>query len=355
MKFIHCADIHLDSPLQTHLSPEKARQRNRELLQTFCRLVRYAKEQQVTAVFIAGDLFDGAFVSPITLSTVLGAIRQAENVPFLCLPGNHDRAGLFPGDMPLPKNLKLVGSDWSYYDFGPVTVAAIAPETGDDFYSRMTLDPQRINIVMLHGQISSREGAELVALPRLKNRHIRYLALGHLHSYQTQPLDMDGTLCYSGCLEGRGFDETGEKGFAEITVEGGILQTCFVPFASRTLHKVCLDITDLTGADQLLRAAETALLGIPEKDLVKLSLQGSYTLQTQKDPVFLQQMLCDRFYSLTVSDESRLLLEQEDYAHDISLRGEFIRQVMASGLSQEEKERVLHFGLSALSGKGEIL
>ena len=88
---------------------------------------------------------------------------------------------------------------------------------------------------------------------------------------------------------------------------------------------------------------------------MKLSLQGSYTLQTQKDPVFLQQMLCDRFYSLTVSDESRLLLEQEDYAHDISLRGEFIRQVMASGLSQEEKERVLHFGLTALSGKGEIL
>ena len=355
MKFIHCADIHLDSPLQTHLSPEKARQRNRELLQTFCRLAARAKEQDVTAVLIAGDLFDSAFVSPSTLSIVVSAIRNADPVTFLCLPGNHDRDHAFPAGVSIPNNLKLVGPVWSYFDFGPVTVAAIAPGEGTDPYRDLTLDPQRINIVMLHGQIAAREGPDLISLPKLKNRHIRYLALGHLHSYQTQPLDMEGILCYSGCLEGRGFDETGKKGFAEISIEGGILESRFVPFAARKLHKVSLDITDFMGADQILQAAESALARIPERDLVKLTLQGSYTLKTQKDPAFLEQILAHRFFSLTVTDESRLLLPEDTYAHDISLEGEFIRQVMASGLPREEKERILHFGLTALSGKGAVL
>lgn len=355
MKLIHCADIHLDSPLQTNLSPEKARQRNRELLQTFCALADYAKKNHITAVLIAGDLFESSHVSGVTLSMVLGAIERAAPVTFLCLPGNHDKAHNLPEGTSLPKNLKLVGSSWCYVNFDSVTVAAIAPEEPEHFYESLVLDPGRCNIVMLHGQISSQAGQDLVCLPKLKNRHIRYLALGHLHSYQEFPLDSEGIGCYSGCLEGRGFDETGPKGFVELSIASGILESRFVPFAARELHGVKLNITDLTGADEILRAAEKALSQIPQKDLVKLYLQGTYSLQTQKDPEFLRQMLCHKFFSLSVADESRLLLDKSDYEHDISLKGEFIRQVMASDLPQEEKERILHFGLSALEGKEEIL
>ena len=46
----------------------------------------------------------------------------------------------------------------------------------------------------------------------LKNKNIDYLALGHVHKYKMEKLDNRGIYCYSGCLEGRGFDECGDKG-----------------------------------------------------------------------------------------------------------------------------------------------
>ena len=58
MKIIHCADLHLDSGLQTHLSREKAGMRRDELLSNFGRLAEYASENGVEIVLIAGDLFD---------------------------------------------------------------------------------------------------------------------------------------------------------------------------------------------------------------------------------------------------------------------------------------------------------
>ena len=58
MKLIHCADLHFDSKLNANLSQESAKERRAELLDTFVRMVAYAKENAVEAILIAGDLFD---------------------------------------------------------------------------------------------------------------------------------------------------------------------------------------------------------------------------------------------------------------------------------------------------------
>ena len=52
-----------------------------------------------------------------------------------------------------------------------------------------------------------------------KDLNIDYLALGHIHSYKCHKLDKRGVYCYSGCLEGRGFDECGDKGFVLLETE----------------------------------------------------------------------------------------------------------------------------------------
>ena len=74
MKLIHCADLHLDSKLNTYLDSDRAKRRRDELLRNFERLVRYASENQVEAVLIAGDLFDRDKVSALTANTVLSVI-----------------------------------------------------------------------------------------------------------------------------------------------------------------------------------------------------------------------------------------------------------------------------------------
>ena len=76
MKLIHCADIHLDSPMQTHMTAQQASVRNTEMLQSFVRLTEFAQERAVRAVLIAGDLFDGARVRARTVDALLAAMRK---------------------------------------------------------------------------------------------------------------------------------------------------------------------------------------------------------------------------------------------------------------------------------------
>ena len=351
MKFIHCSDIHLDSSMERNLTAAQARERNAEVCATFARMASYAAEQGVTAVLIAGDLFDTQRATAQTAGFVLDTIRATPDVDFLYLRGNHDETG-FDG-MALPENLKTFGPNWTCHRYGNVAVAGMDVERDkwETCYDELELPEETVNIVTLHGQISTQTGEELIALPKLKRKNIDYLALGHIHGYQSGKLDDRGNWCYCGCLEGRGFDELGPKGFVLLNVADKTVEQEFVPFARRTLTEVSVDISELTTVSQILNAAQDAVQGISPDDLVKILLTGSYTLETQKDLNFLKKMLEGRFWFLKIKDESRLKIEKESYEHDISLKGEFIRLVMASDRSDEEKEQIICYGIRALSGE----
>lgn len=353
MKFIHCADIHLDSAMESNLSPAQARQRNTELCRSFSRMVEYALQQEVTAILIAGDLFDSKRISAATAGYLLDRISAAPNIPFLYIKGNHDEAERAFAGHNLPKNLITFTDSWSYHSFGSVTVAGIelSEDSCTTLYDTLALDPDCLNIVMLHGQAASRPAADQIALPLLRGKHIDYLALGHLHSYRAARLDERGICCYSGCLEGRGFDECGEKGFVLLETDGNRLQHRFVPFAHRRLYHIPTDITGCTTTPQILDLLRTASAHIPDTALVKFTLQGTYTPDTHKDLHFLQTMLSDRFFFVKITDESHLQLEPADYENDISLKGEFMRMVLVSDLPDSDKDRIITAGLAALRGE----
>ena len=61
VKIFHCADLHLDTPFS--LSPMKAEKRNSELRIAFSNAINYAKDREADLFFIAGDLFDGRYVT----------------------------------------------------------------------------------------------------------------------------------------------------------------------------------------------------------------------------------------------------------------------------------------------------
>lgn len=357
MKIIHCSDIHLDSKMEANLSAQQARERNAEISATFARMVSYAEENHVDAVLIAGDLFDSRRFSAQTADVVMDRIRRASQIDFLYLRGNHDEAGDPFAGMELPGNFKTFGDGWTYYEYGDVTIAGLelGRENWDSMYAQLKLDKDQTNIVMLHGQVSTQPGEEMIALPRLRGKGIRYLALGHIHSYQKEQLDADGEYCYCGCLEGRGFDECGRKGFVLLNVQQGKVSSEFVPFASRTLYDLSVDITGLTTVSQIRQAMEAAAEGVGANSLVKFTLTGAYTLETQKDLHFLRKSVEPLFWFVKIKDESRFQIEKETYEHDASLKGEFIRLVMASDKSEEEKARIICCGIQALSGEEIVL
>ena len=357
MKIIHCSDLHLDSALGSNLSPEMARERNAELCATFGRMVRFAVRQQVRAVLIAGDLFDTDQVSGRTADYVLDQIRNAPAVTFFYIRGNHDECRHPFVGQKLPENLITFGSSWESHRCDDVVITAMEPDEKGwyEMYDQLKLHEEDTNIVMLHGQIATQAGAERIALPMLRGRHIQYLALGHLHAYQQTPLDADGVCCYCGCLEGRGFDECGEKGFVLLEICGKTIHSRLIPFASRTLHEIQVDITDTETVTQILGRLHQAAIGVAREDMVKFVLEGSYTPDTQKDTSFLQKILEEDFWTVKVRDESRLRIDPESYRYDASLKGAFVRLVLDSGCSAERKEQIITCGIRALSGEGVVL
>lgn len=348
MKLIHCSDLHLDSKMEA-LPPHKAKERGSEILLSFEAMVEFAKKNGVSAVMIAGDMFDTQRVSSATVSFVLDVMRRAKGIDFLYLRGNHDESRFAFMGRELPENLRLFSESWQGYDYGEAVIWGA--ELSEHTYDNLPFDKNRCNIVMLHGQVSTEAGDELVCLPRLRNRGISYLALGHIHSYAKECLDLDGYWCYCGCLEGRGFDECGEKGFVLLETGDGGIRTQFVPFARRQLHNVTVDISGLETVSEIREAMKNACGGIDRKDLVKFTLTGSFSPDTQKDTRFLLRAFEDEFYHVKIKDESRLSLCGEDYLHDVSLKGAFVRSVMESDMEDGEMERVILLGLRALAGE----
>ena len=350
MKLIHCADIHLDSPMETNLSADKARERKLEIRSTFSRMIRTAADEGVEAILIAGDLFDGARVTKSTENYVLDLIASYPMIDFYYLSGNHDKGSGMANSTQLPQNLYTFGKLWSTYRRGNIAITGAATPDADT----LSLNSEDVNILLLHGQerrSAGVAGEDIIHLGKFKNKNIDYAALGHIHEHRILRLDTRGVAAYSGCLEGRGFDECGTKGYVLLDIEGRRVSYRFVPFATRTLHTVECDITGFTSGLDLEEKMLTSVRGIPQKDMVKVILTGACSAETMLNLTHLRGVLCEKFYFAKVKDETRLSINAEDYAHDISLKGEFVRRVMASSLSQSEKERVIACGFRALSGE----
>ena len=155
MKLIHCADLHLDSPMESNLPPEKARERKGEVLSTFTKLVRLANEGEVSAILIAGDLFDIDHITKKTEKYVLELIASHPDLYFFYLAGNHDRGNVLRSHESKPENLCVFEDGWRSYTFGEVTITG--SERPDPNTLNLTSDT--LNIVMMHGQERAGRGS----------------------------------------------------------------------------------------------------------------------------------------------------------------------------------------------------
>ena len=352
MRIIHTSDIHLDSPLTSRLSADKIRERRRELLSGFGRLVDEAKTQGTEAIIIAGDLFDSDKASKRAIDTAIRIIEEAEEITFLYLQGNHEGDALTKSGISLPENLKLFGDDWTYHSIGEVTFAG-RNTVCDGMFDSLSLSADRTNIVILHGELRDRTASpDIIGIKDAAGKNINYLALGHYHSYCTTAIDDRCAAVYCGTPEGRGFDEVGEKGYVMLSATAGRVIHSFRSFAKRRLHIIPLELDGVVRTAEISERAHRVLNGIPSYDIVRLELCGRYFPNLWKDVDALHREFDGRFFYFEVKDSSKIAINPEDYKHDMSLKGEFIRTVSADEtLDQETKERIIACGINALMGE----
>ncbi len=241
-RFLHAADIHLDSPLRGLASQEgnlveRVRTATREALDT---LVGLVVEENLDFLIIAGDLYDGDwrdYKTGLFFAAQMGRLNK-EGIPVYLLHGNHDAASQITRRLDLPENVHVFGTR------KPDTFALDELKValhGQSFRQRDVTDnlvpdypgpvSGAFNIGVLHtglGGMGGHENYAPCALEDLTNKGYDYWALGHVH--QASVLREKPHVVFPGNLQGRHARETGAKGAALVTVEDGeIVELTTVP------------------------------------------------------------------------------------------------------------------------------
>lgn len=364
MKIIHCADVHLDSKMLRHLTKEQAKERRTEILNTFGQMVKYASKNDVSAIIIAGDLFDTSMISVTTRNYVKDVIVNNPKIEFYYLQGNHDIDNFLINLQEIPANLKLFEKKWTKYNVAgseKVTISGIelSAKNHKEIYDTLELDINQMNIVVLHGKAQDKKVAEdfeSIGISNLKNKAIDYLALGHYHSYKESMIDDRGVYCYPGCLESRGFDESNEHGFVVIEIDEKKMTSTrkLVDISERNVYSVDVDVTGCyTTSDAIQKVSQTIdKMKINSKSLVKVSLIGEITLKTELNISLIEKNFADAFYVFKAEDKTKTVINFEEYTFDETLKGEFVRNVLkAPDIAEEDKPKIIRYGIQALTGE----
>ena len=305
VKFLHAADLHLDSPFAA-LDPARAslrRQEQRQLITEICRLCR---EQNCSLLLLPGDLFDGRRVYLDTLDVLRDELSECGAEVFIA-PGNHDPVGrtspylnqAWPENVHIFTNARIesfVLREPACVVHGAAFTAAEMPPMLRDF--RVPEEyKDYVNFMVLHGDAAQADSPyNPIAKDEIAQSGLTYLALGHTH-LRGGPQTAGGTVyAWPGCPMGRGFDETGEKGVYIGTVEENAVDLRFVPLSGRRYEILRVE----AGDDPRAKILEA----IPEdcsNDICRIVLTGE---SERVDLQALHAALDGRFHTLQLRDET---------------------------------------------------
>ena len=357
LKIIHAADFHLDSPFAA-LSEEQAALRRREQRQLLASLAEAAEGADI--VLLPGDLLDSGVCHAETVEALEGFLNALPGRVFIA-PGNHDyyapespwdrmelreNIHIFTSPQPEPFQLPELGCTvWGAAFTGPRSAGKLrsfrAPAEG-------------VQLMLLHGDVGGGMGYDPIGESEIAASGLKYLALGHVHTCSGLRQSGDTYWAYPGCLMGRGFDETGDKGVYLGTLDRGEVTLDFIPLAWRRYLRARIDIT---GRDPEL-ALQELMDRARAQDILRIVLTGERDENNEPDLTALTALAAGYFYSADLED--RTVLAQSLWARmeEDTLTGLFLRTMRRrlDGAEAREKpvlERAIRFGLAALEGREE--
>ncbi|MEO8277639.1 MAG: DNA repair exonuclease [Thermoanaerobaculia bacterium] len=339
MKFIHTADIHLDSPLSGLAAYKDAPV---DLLRTvtrdaFTRLVDVAIEEAVDFLVIAGDLYDGSWKDYNTghfFCREMGRLNKA-GIPVYLLFGNHDAESEMTRKLVLPPNVHQFDSrKANTFRIESLKVAL----HGRSYKEAATLEnlvasypvpvAGWLNIGVLHTALegyAAHANYAPCSLTELAAKKYDYWALGHVHEHAI--LLKDPWVVFPGNLQGRHIRETGPRGAMLITADGSGIQSVERLLVDLLRWKELeIDASQASTLDEVVRlvgrAFEQLVAETPESMFlsVRVCLRGRtaahgelFGLESQLREEVLGQVAGQGIDRLWVE---KLRIETEPYADD---------------------------------------
>lgn len=352
ISFIHTGDIHLGLKFNNvSFSKDKAIARRNELWQTFQSIISYAMEKKVDFLFIAGDLYERDYFTLGDMKRVSDLLSMAADINVLISAGNHD--SLYGGslynkvewsdnvtifsDEGIQKkyfkalNTTVYGYSWSRLEFRENTL-----------FSELKIHNDYKNILLLHGDVSSKSNYLPLSIKDLENLDMDYIALGHIH----KPNIFNNKIAYSGCPEPLDFSEDGGRGFieGEIHQKGTTIE--FIPFNKRTFHNIELEID---GKDSYLDIVNKIKdHKTSSDDFYRFRIKGYHDKDLDMDSIINQVEDC--FYHIELIDESTpdYDLELLQIENKNNIIGRYIETMNQKGLKDEIVRDSLYRGLKVL-------
>ena len=275
MKLLHAADLHIDSPLRgldryPGAPAEQLRNATRNAVDN---LVTLALEEEVTAVLLAGDVYDGSwdnYRTGLYFTEQMHRLREAD-IPVFMISGNHDAENKMTRKLTLPDNVYRFSPDGPESEIREDLGLAVH---GQSFAQRDVRDnlaaeykdaaPGLFNVGLLHTALDGRPGHSRYApcdLNQLVNHGYDYWALGHIHKRDV--MHENGVhVVFPGNTQGRHPGETGDKGCTLVTVDGSgkveQLEHRTLDSAARW-HEVQVDMTGAYDRDDAYRRVDERL------------------------------------------------------------------------------------------------
>lgn len=366
LKLIHAADLHLDAPFDS-LPPEQAvlrRAQRRELVFT---LVRTARDKGAQALLLSGDIFDGPEVSPETARDFCRAMNEAE-MPVIAVTGNHDPYSPESvwARLQLPDNFYLFGkNEFSSLELPSLGVRFWGAGFEESFCPPLLRDfapPERreglFEVMVLHGDTSS-AASDYCPVTRRELEHsgMDYVALGHIHS-RSLP-ERAGQVCwaYPGCLEGGGYDETGEKGALLVTLTNTGAKCDFIPLEGVRYEIIRVDVSH---KEDCLSAVNEAISHLSHRDFCRIILTGQID-SAPPDLSALRRALDGRLAQIQLRDETAQKRDVWAAAGENTLEGVFLtklKNLLEKAASPEEKQMIelaAQYGTAAMEKGGSLL
>ena len=355
VKIFHAADLHMDSPFDA-LSEKQAvvrRREQRELLDRFSEIVEREKAQ---VVLLAGDILDSQSSYYETQEALARTFAKMDARIFIA-PGNHDyycaqspyNSDIFSENVHIFKSgvFECVRLDdikcriWGAGFVSPHSDMLLGGFAADE--------SDYIDIGIVHGDMSG-DAYNRILAEDIAASNLDYLALGHVHTFSGIQKLGKTHYAYPGCPEGRGFDETGEKGVIVGTVSKGGCDLRFQTADGRQYRIIRIDLSDSQSA---AAAIERAIGHGCERDIVRIVLEGESDCEVNSDE--LAETFSKSVFSLQIKNLVTPKRDIWESAGESTLKGVFLQSLLerhnAEGAEKEKLDIAARYGLAALENR----
>jgi len=303
IRFIHTADLHLDTPFKglSEFNKALADKLKDASFQAFRNIIDCCIVKKVDFLLIAGDIFDTeerSIQAQIRFVTELKRLSGA-GIPAYFVCGNHDFLGSWLDTLQIPGNTIQFGSSLDCESFHRDRVA-LADIYGISFGTKAVTEnlaaryerkgnPAPISIAICHGTIGPAGAHHNYApfhLSDIQDKQFDYWALGHIHK-RAIIHDAYPAVVYPGNPQGRDFGESGEKGCYLVEIEPGQPpQLLFIPTQVVRFEKIQIDLAGIESIDRLPPQITNAIRAMPAYDervscIVQITLTGKTRLHAQ--------------------------------------------------------------------------